>query len=71
MKFLKKFTATKVALVSTIVAFSGTASANITEQLTAAVTAGESNVTLAVGGIITISALLFGLGAIVSLMKRS
>ncbi|MBV7296614.1 hypothetical protein [Enterovibrio paralichthyis] len=67
---MKHMNLKKFAAPASLVAGLASTSAFANEEIEAAITAGQSNVTLVVGGIIGILAITFGLSFIRSLMSR-
>lgn len=67
---LTRFNA-KAAAVGTALALSaGTASADVATAIADAVTSGTTNVGLASSGIITVAALMLGVGVVISLLRK-
>jgi hypothetical protein len=59
-----------VAAVSASMVAASSAHADIAADIAAAQTSGISNVTLAVGAVIAVAAIVLGVGIVLSLMKR-
>jgi hypothetical protein len=70
MKFIKTKFGKVVAVASTSALVVGNASATVADDITAAFTAAEANVTLAAGGVIGVVAIMTGIGFIIGLLRK-
>jgi hypothetical protein len=67
--FKNRYGKVSVAVAPLLVA-AGSASATVADDITAAFTAAEANVTLAAGGVIGVVAIMTGIGFIIGLLRK-